>query len=132
MQKAFEFLGPIGTLLAGAVSFLMLWTGIRAAIARQIRGETGETLVRIEENIKTLVSRIETLHEDNRALNEDNRALREEVSALRESNLTLRDDLRYLGDKVDNTASAVNWLRGVLHGYGRVPEKLDDSPKSDN
>ena len=139
MQKAFEFLGPIGTALAAVVSFLMLWTGIRAAIGRQIRSETGETLARIEENIKTLVIQTNTLHEDNRALREDNRALREELSTLRgvvislgENYKTLRDDLRQVGDKVDNTASVVNWLRGVLHGYVRAPEKPDVPPKLDS
>ena len=117
MQKAFEFLGPIGTALAALVSFLMLWTGIiRAAIGRLMRTETRETLARIDENVKMLVSKMNSLHEDNRALREEFRAISEEVSTLRrevsllgENCKALRDDLRQLGDKIGNTTSGVNW-----------------------
>ena len=160
MQKAFEFLGPVGTALASVVSFLMQWTGIRAAIGRLMRTETRETLARIDENVKMLVSQTNTLHEDIRALREDNRAIREDfiairedfrairedfiaiseevstlrrgVSSLGENCKALRDDLLQLGVKIDNTASGVNWLYGFFYSYVREPEKPDDSPKSDS
>ena len=153
MQKAIEFLGPIGTALVSVVSFLMQWTGIRATIGRLMRTETRETLARIDENVKTLVSQTSTLHEDIRALREDNRAIREDFRAIREdfraisdevstlrrgvSSLgenckALRDDLLQLGVKIDNTASGVNWLYGFFHSYVRELEKPDDSPKSDS
>ena len=84
MHKAFECLAPIITLLAGAVSFLMLWIGIRAAIGRQIRVETGETLARIDENVKTLMSLTKTIQEDVGAMREDVIAMRKDVGALRD------------------------------------------------
>lgn len=31
--------------------------------------------------------------------------------------------MRQLEMKVDKTAADVNWIRGVLEGYGRDPEK---------
>ena len=133
MQKAFEFLGPIGTALASVVSFLMLWTGIRAAIGRLMHTETRETLARIDENVKMLVSQMNTLHEDNRALREDFRAIRGDFNAIRgDFNAirgdfnAIREDIRAIREDFNAISEEVSTLRSEVSLLGENCEALHD------
>ena len=126
MQKAFEFLGPIGTALASVLSFLMLWTGIRAAIGRLMHTETRETLARIDENVKMLVSQMNTLHEDSRALREDFRAIRGDIKAIRGDIKAIRGDIKAIRGDIKAISEEVSTLRKGVSSLGENCKALRD------
>ena len=149
MMQALELLSPVGLLFAGAGSMLALVTSgfvaynfFRRAIGRQIKAETAntnkevaETLTRIEVQASFLVEQGkahgEAIAEQGKAFSEalqqQDKNLREEMKHQEgrtgEQLRDIRARMSQLEMKVDKTAADVNWIRGVLEGFGREPEK---------
>ena len=51
--------------------------------------------------------------------------MRQQENRIGEQFKDVRAGMRQLEMKIDKTAADVNWIRGVLEGYGREPEKND-------